>query len=40
MHRLKFDLKLQVPPKPCEIFDLAGGTGTGGYASEILAHVE
>ena len=24
------------PPKPCEIFDLIGGSGTGGYGS---AHV-
>jgi patatin-like phospholipase/acyl hydrolase len=27
--------KLQTLPKPCEIFDLAGGTSTGGLVRQI-----
>ena len=40
MRRLEIEMKLSSPPKPCEVFDLAGGTGTGGYASEIPAYLE
>lgn len=29
--RIQQENELDSPPRPCEIFDLAGGTGTGGY---------
>ena len=28
------------PPKPCEYFNLIGGTSTGGYVSLIVEHRE
>lgn len=31
MRRVQYDLKLQEIPRPCEYFDLIGGTSTGGY---------
>ena len=37
MHRLKFSMKKENSPKPWEVFELAGGTGTGGYASKIVS---
>ena len=30
LYRIKSKERLTDLPKPCEIFDLAGGTGTGG----------
>jgi patatin-like phospholipase/acyl hydrolase len=32
MNRLNRELKQNDPLKPCEVFDLIGGTSTGGYA--------
>lgn len=31
MQRLMFDLELRKIPKPCEYFEMATGSGTGGY---------
>jgi len=31
LHRIQQKRRLQELPRPCDIFDLAGGTSTGGY---------
>jgi hypothetical protein len=31
LHRLMRSINPETPPKPCEVFDLIGGTGAGGY---------
>lgn len=33
MDRLNRELKKSPPLKPCEVFDLIGGTSTGGYVA-------
>ena len=42
LFRIQQEEGLAALPLPCEIFDLAGGTGTGGYVliyhSQIYAH--
>lgn len=31
-HLMKsIDFKAEIPPKPCDYFDMIGGTSTGGY---------
>ena len=35
MLRIQKDEGLLDIPRPCEIFDLAGGTGTGGYVHSL-----
>lgn len=32
MHRVKVREELEYEPRPCDYFDLIGGTSTGGYA--------
>ena len=31
LHRVQYKQKLDQIPRACDLFDLAGGTGTGGY---------
>ena len=31
LYRLQQEKQLQDLPRPCDVFDLAGGTSTGGY---------
>lgn len=38
MQRLMFDLELRKPPRPCDYFEMATGSGTGGYAASIYLH--
>ena len=33
MERIKHERRLNETPRPCEYFDLIGGTSTGGYVS-------
>jgi len=35
MSRIQFDENLTEMPRPCDYFDLIGGTGTGGYVTSI-----
>ena len=32
LRQYQYSQKLPQLPRPCDVFDLAGGTGTGGYA--------
>lgn len=35
MHRVKVRDNLEAVPRPCDYFDLIGGTSTGGYAPSL-----
>jgi len=35
LYRIQQENQLQDLPRPCDIFDLAGGTSTGGYVDFI-----
>ncbi|KAJ7452585.1 FabD/lysophospholipase-like protein [Mycena latifolia] len=39
MNRIKAENKLEVPPRPCEHFDLIGGTSTGGLIALMLGRL-
>ncbi|KAG6873559.1 hypothetical protein C0992_008648, partial [Termitomyces sp. T32_za158] len=39
MNRIKIEEKLSKVPKPCEYFDLIGGTGTGGIIAIFLGRL-
>jgi patatin-like phospholipase/acyl hydrolase len=36
LQRLMESIDAENPPKPCEYFDIIGGTSTGGYVSASL----
>ncbi len=36
MHRVRHDSDLPETPRPCEYFDLIGGTSTGGWAFSVV----
>ena len=35
LHRLQREKQLSDLPRPCDVFDLAGGTSTGGYVLQV-----
>jgi len=35
LYRIQQEKKLKDLPRPCDVFDLAGGTNTGGYAIRV-----
>ena len=37
LYRIQQKRRLQELPRPCDIFDLAGGTSTGGYVAVIVS---
>ena len=39
LYRIQQENRLQELPRPCDIFDLAGGTSTGGYVAVIATSV-
>ena len=36
LYRIQQEEQLPELPRPCDVFDLAGGTSTGGYVVTIL----
>ena len=40
MDRLNNELKKDPPVKPCDVFDLIGGTSTGGWVNLLLAEYD
>jgi len=35
LYRIQHEKQLSDLPRPCDVFDLAGGTGTGGCVSQV-----
>ena len=39
LYRIQHAEQLSDLPRPCDVFDLAGGTGTGGYVVQVDIHI-